>query len=118
MICIKNSFLITVIPLSILFTIAGCGKTSTTSNCENERVTYSNSIKAIMQSRCVKCHGASAPNLESLEGVKSAINLRDLICSIEWSSSTCKDMPADNSGKLSDDEISKIKSWKCLGFPN
>lgn len=118
MICNKNLFFLTFISLSIIFTFASCGKTATTSNCENERVTYSNSIKAIMQTRCVKCHGASAPNLESLEGVKSAINLRDLICSVEWSSSTCKDMPADNSGKLSDAEIVKIKSWKCLGFPN
>ena len=82
----------------------------------NTKVTYTNSIKPIIDANCISCHGTppinSAPmSLNTYDQVKNAVESRNLINEIETGS-----MPPV--GNLSTTQIQQIKSWQSNGFPN
>ena len=82
----------------------------------NTKVTYTNSIKPIIDANCISCHGTppinNAPmSLNTYDQVKNAVESRNLINEIETGS-----MPPV--GNLSTTQIQQIKSWQSNGFPN
>lgn len=77
-------------------------------------ITYSNSVKNIINSKCTECHGTTPSQgaiiaLTSSSLVKNAINNNNLIGRIEDGS-----MPPV--GSLSTAQITAIKNWQTGGF--
>ncbi|MBF8456487.1 hypothetical protein IV494_04765 [Kaistella sp. G5-32] len=74
-------------------------------------ITYTNSIKPIMNANCTSCHspnGGQSPYLDNYDDVKSNINLilEDL---------NSGSMPPN--GPLSSTTIQTVQSWKDAGTP-
>lgn len=93
--------------------------TCETTTCNTTGVTYSLSVKPIMENYCTGCHssGNTSGNvdLSSYNGVKSAINQK-LMSSIKHDG-TASEMP-ENGSKLSDCNIAIIQAWIDAGALN
>ena len=77
-------------------------------------VTYANTVKAIIDSNCINCHGNPPTNnapmsLTTFDDVKNSVQSRSLIVRIENGT-----MPP--SGSLSTSQIQAIKDWQTGGF--
>ena len=88
--------------------------------CDTTIVTYSGSLKPILTANCTSCHSRPNPPLgvllDEYSGVKEqAINGR-LLGAITHSPGFIP-MP-QNTMKLSDCNIAKIKKWVIAGAPN
>lgn len=88
--------------------------------CDTSNVTWSATIRPIIQAKCQGCHQGGAPgggvDLSNYAGVSGAAFDGSLVGSVDhlpgWSA-----MPK-NSPKLSDCDIAKIKIWVNAGAPN
>lgn len=94
------------------------GECTSTSTCDtNQTITYSNSIKSIVDTYCVGCHNASSPGggfaLDTYNGVVNCANSGRLVGAIEWQSGFSS-MPKGGS-KLNACDIAKIKKWIATG---
>jgi len=77
-------------------------------------ITYTNSIRSIVNSNCISCHGSTPSNgapmsLTTYTEVKNATQNRGLITRIENGT-----MPP--SGNLSTSQIQLFKDWKSDGY--
>jgi len=82
-------------------------------NCDTTSVSYSLTVKPILERSCVSCHQASNPSgnvlLDTYDGVKAAANNGSLYGSINHDDGYTA-MPLGG-GKLSNCSIAQIKSW-------
>jgi len=89
-------------------------------NCDTTNVTYTNTIKPMMEQSCTGCHGASSPsagiNLTTYSLVRSSAEDGSLYGSMSFQSGYSP-MPK-NADKLSDCSLNKIQSWINKGYPN
>lgn len=105
----------TILITSIL--LGACSNDSdgdTTNNLPEIDVTYSKTVKLIIDSNCLNCHASpptsGAPmSLISYVNVKDAVQNKGLIGRIEDGS-----MPP--SGNLTSTQVKAIKDWKTGGF--
>ncbi len=90
------------------------------STCNTSNVTFSSSVKPILQTYCNGCHGGSNPeggvDYNTYNGVKATVDNGKLPGSIEHQSGYSP-MPK-NGNKLSACKISIIKTWIDAGAPN
>lgn len=88
--------------------------------CDTSNMSFSQDIKAILNTYCVNCHSGSAPqgnvNLSSYANVKTYVNNGKLLGSITWSAGYTP-MPYGQP-QLDSCYINKIKSWINNGAPN
>ena len=81
---------------------------------QNNDVTYTNTVRSIMNGNCTSCHsnpptnGAPMP-LTTFENVKNAVQTRGLITQIE-------NLEMPPGGSLSGAQIQAIKDWQTGGF--
>ena len=87
-------------------------------------MSYQTHIRPIMTNSCGAnntCHDAQAANggvqLETYEGVKSAVDNGKLMGSILWDGNAVQ-MPKDSPSKLRDCTISQLQKWIAAGAPN
>ena len=82
-------------------------------NCDTTSVSYSLTVKPILERSCVSCHQASNPSgnvlLDTYDGVKAAANNGSLYGSINHDDGYTA-MPLGG-GKLSNCSIAQVKSW-------
>lgn len=91
------------------------------STCETSDVTFSNTVSAIIATKCATagCHATSSPtgiNLSAHAGIAAIATSGKLMASITHSGSASampKGLP-----KLDDCSIAKIKKWVDDGAPN
>lgn len=86
--------------------------------CDTTQITYTNTIKGVIQAKCFGCHSGSAPqggvNLSNYANVKAvAFNNNKLVSSV---TRTANWMPK-NGQKLDNCTIDKIKAWINDGAP-
>lgn len=88
--------------------------------CEPENITFSGFVKPLIDSKCIACHNSVNPsgnvNLESFNSLKPHIENGKFLGSINHSPGFSP-MPKGGT-KLSDCDISKVKSWIDEGFAN
>lgn len=91
-----------------------------TLSCDTANVTFSGSVKPVLETYCTGCHQASAPSgdiaLDTHAGVMPTVTNGTLIGSIQHASGYSP-MP-QGAGKLSDCSISIIKKWIAEGALN
>lgn len=88
--------------------------------CDTSNVTFTGTIKPLMQTYCKGCHSGSSPgggvSLTNYAGISGAAFDGSLVGSVDhlpgWNA-----MPK-NSAKMSDCDIAKIKIWVNAGAPN
>jgi mono/diheme cytochrome c family protein len=78
-------------------------------------VTYTNSVRAIINGNCIGCHGNPTTNnapmsLTTYDNVKEAVQNRNLIGLVENGT-----MPLTGS-RLSTSQVTAIKNWQAGGF--
>jgi len=82
-------------------------------NCDTTSVSYSLTVKPILERSCVSCHQASNPSgnvlLDTYDGVKAAADNGSLYGSINHDDGYTA-MPLGG-GKLSNCSIAQVKSW-------
>ena len=93
------------------------------SSCDTTNVTYSGSIKPVLNTYCFSCHGNSTANtlgvglnLEDFNGLKKEVDNGWLMGAITHKSGFFP-MPL-NSSKLDDCTIATFKIWVNSGAPN
>lgn len=90
--------------------------------CDTTNVTYSTTVKGILQNNsCMTCHSGSAAAgggivLDTYTGVKTVAQNGGLYGAVTHSASFTP-MP-QSGGKLSNCDISKLKTWIDAGNPN
>ncbi len=93
---------------------------SDSSTCNTADVTFSLSVKPILETYCNGCHAGSSPlggvNYNTYNGVKSTVTNGKLLGSIQHQPGVSP-MP-QNANKLSACNISIIKAWIDAGAPN
>lgn len=99
----------------------GARKTScANTSCDTLAVTYSQSVKPIIQTYCGGCHSGSSPqggiDYNNYTGVKTTVNSGRLIGSVQHQSGFSA-MPK-NGNKLSDCNIKTLKAWINAGALN
>ncbi|WP_396172060.1 hypothetical protein [Flavobacterium sp.] len=111
--------------LTLLFLIiAGCTNDSDSDLLnipDNELVTYTETIKSIMDQKCNNCHGAAPSNgapmsLHTYETVKDAVLNRGLIDRISRIEGQSGFMPLGGA-KLPQTQINQIIEWQNEDFP-
>lgn len=111
--------------LTLLFLIiAGCTNDSDSdllNTPDNELVTYTETIKSIMDQKCNNCHGATLTNgapmsLHTYETVKDAVLNRGLIDRITRIEGQSGFMPLGGA-KLPQNQIDQIIQWQDEDFP-
>jgi cytochrome c553 len=106
-----------------VFTNTACEKnaTTTTIDCTGTTPTYTNTIKAIMDSKCATsgCHSASSKragyDLSSFAGTSSGANNSKFLASIKHESGA--DAMPQGAAKLDDATIKNITCWVQNGKP-
>jgi len=83
-------------------------------------ITYTNSIKSIMDNNCISCHGntpsSGAPmSLTTAQNVKDAVLGRGLIDRISKAQGAAGMMPFGGT-RLSQSKIDDVVNWKNTGF--
>lgn len=110
--------LVITIKVLLLFIVMSCSSGSDDDgeimNPPNNDVTYATTVKTIIDSNCLGCHGNPTANnapmsLTTYDEVKSAVEARNLITRIENGS-----MPP--AGNLTASQIQAIKDWESGGF--
>lgn len=114
----KRFVLPSILILALIFTVS-CSSDDDDDLGPNDNptsITYTNTIKAIIDGNCTGCHGNPTSNgapmsLVSKANVQDAISNRNLIGRVENGS-----MPPN--GTLSSTQINALKSWRTANFPN
>jgi hypothetical protein len=92
---------------------------STTGNCDTLNVTYNSKVLPIIQSNCYSCHSGSSlsgnVNLEGYANLKIYAGNGKLVSSITHATGV---IPMPPGSKLSDCDISTIKTWMNNGSVN
>lgn len=113
----KNLYILPALVLASLFLVS-CSSDSdddpVTPPPNNTTLTYTNTVKSIIDSNCNSCHGSPTSNnapmsLITFSQVKEAVLNRNLIGRIEDGT-----MPPN--GTLSSTQIKAIKDWQTVGF--
>ena len=106
-----------VLSIFFLFIFISCSSDSTDDDIIplNNKVTYSGTIKKIMDNNCLNCHSDPPKNgapmaLTSYQKVKESVENRGLIGRVENGS-----MPSTGD-KLTANQIKAIKDWEIGGF--
>jgi len=103
--------------LALTFLIYSCSSSDDEPNpVPNGEVTYTKTIKSIIDGKCLNCHGSTLANgapmsLTSLAEVKEAVTNRGLIGRVENGS-----MPLGGTA-LTTAQVTAIKNWKNANFP-
>ncbi|MCC6410510.1 MAG: hypothetical protein IT270_02550 [Saprospiraceae bacterium] len=88
--------------------------------CDTSNVTYSGTVKPLLDKYCNGCHGGSSPqgniNYNTFTGVKATATDGSMMGSIQHASGYSP-MP-ENGNKLSNCNISLIQTWVDAGAPN
>ena len=84
-------------------------------------VTYSSTVKSIIDNNCIQCHAATPVNgapmsLTTYENVKDAVLNRDLIDRISRAEGSPGAMPLGGP-RLSQNNIDEINNWAANNFP-
>jgi uncharacterized membrane protein len=116
----KNKTLLQLIFVSFL--LLSCTNDSTSDLIDNdiEQISYTNSIKSIIDNNCVVCHASTPINgapmsLTTYDDVKNAILTRDLLDRISRPQGEVGMMP--NGGtRLPQSIIDQISTWATQGF--
>lgn len=107
----------------MIFLLVGCtndSESDLTDNVTPVTITYTNSIKSIMDTNCVSCHGTSPTNgasisLKTYQNVKDAVSNFGLIDRISRAQGAGGMMP--NGGtRLPQSKIDEVTNWKNNGF--
>lgn len=98
----------------LIFIVTSCSSDSDDMNNPNGDVTYSGSIKNIIDGNCLGCHTEPPVNgapmsLVTFQNVKDAVTGRGLIGRVENGT-----MPPN--GTLSAAQVQAIKDWQTGGF--
>ncbi len=101
--------------LFLSFSVISCSSDDDVTPPQNN-VTYTQSIKSIIDNNCLNCHGNPTDNgapmsLTNYDEVKEAVINRNLIGRVENGS-----MPVGGS-PLTADQITAIKDWKNGNYP-
>ncbi|WP_459074975.1 hypothetical protein [Halocola ammonii] len=90
------------------------------SGCDTLNVTYSGTIRPLIENRCEGCHSGSTPSggisYETYEGVAEVAADGRLLGAINWDPDYAN-MP-QNGDQLSQCNIDKIRIWIENGYPN
>jgi mono/diheme cytochrome c family protein len=83
-------------------------------------ITYTNSIKSIIDSNCISCHGTNPANgasisLTTYQNVKDAVLNKGLIDKISKTQDAAGMMPYGGT-RLSQSTIDQVVNWKNTGF--
>lgn len=83
-------------------------------------ITYNNSIKSIMNTNCISCHGTTPVNgasisLMTYQNVKDAVLNYDLIEKISKAQGSSGMMPYGET-RLPQSKIDEVINWKNTGF--
>ncbi|SHG72338.1 Cytochrome C oxidase, cbb3-type, subunit III [Flavobacterium fluvii] len=113
--------------ISVLFLLVSCSNDSESDLMNNptptpnpSTITYINTIKSIMDSNCISCHGTTpsggAPmSLTTYQNVKDAVMNRGLIDRISRAQGAAGMMPY-NGTRLPQSTINQVIDWKNNGF--
>jgi hypothetical protein len=89
-------------------------------SCDTSTVTFSLTVKPILQSNCTQCHNNVSPSgsidLSTYEGVAAAVNSGRLLGAISHEAGYSP-MPK-NADKLGSCPILQITVWINMGIPN
>ena len=111
--------------LFIILILSGCSNTSPSDLQEASpisNVTYQNSVKAIVASNCLNCHGTIPTNgapmsLTTYENVKNAVLTQGLITRLNLPQGNILKMPL-GAAKLSQTQIDAVTKWQIQNFQN
>jgi len=124
----KKVYLLSITFLLILISFQSCYKDKaqklypTVAACDTANITYTNSVKSILDANCVNagCHNNNNPSggylLDNYNNTLLAIPNNKLINALKYVSGGSKNMPP--SGKISECEINKIQAWINQGSKN
>lgn len=89
--------------------------------CDTSNVTFSGSVKPIIDQKCKGCHSGTQPQggiaLTNYDQIKASGASGKLFGSVNWDSGYFK-MPKNAASQIPDCEIRKIKIWIDAGMPN
>ena len=122
---IKMSTLKSIFCLFSIFLFFGCSNNSPSDLQEVSTMTnftYQNSVKAIISTNCLNCHGAvptsgSPMSLHTYETVKEAVLNRGLIIRLNLPEGNIMKMPL-GAPKLSQSQIDAVTKWQLQNFQN
>ncbi len=102
--------------LCVALMIVSCSTDEETEMQPVNDVTYSGTVKAIIDANCTTCHGDPILNgapmdLLTREAVKEAIQNRNLIGRVEDGS-----MPPGNASDFTPEQVQAIKDWEANSF--
>lgn len=112
----------------LLLEISGCTNDkpappdNSTTTCVTDSITYTNSIKAILDQNCVSCHcpdqtcSQNGTPMDSYQNIISNTTTKDNISCTVNHGNGCPPMP-NSAPKLDDCSIRKIDAWVSNGFP-
>ncbi|MFN5324050.1 MAG: c-type cytochrome [Bacteroidota bacterium] len=98
----------------------GAKNTTCESICDTNTITYTASVKPLLDKNCVGCHSGSnssgGVNLSNANGINIVINNGKLLQALKQTG-PAKPMPPPPTGKLSDCEIRMVEKWIQAGNP-
>ena len=118
----KNTFLISILLLGTVL-VSSCSNDSSddlSGNIDLDEVTYTNTVKSIIDNNCIMCHAATPINgapmsLTTYENVKQAVLNRGLLDRISRTQGAPGMMP--NGGtRLPQALIDKVQAWANNGL--
>jgi len=124
----KQAYFLSITFFIVLLSFQSCYKDKaqklypTVIACDTTNITYTNSVKSILDANCVNagCHNSSNPSagylLDNYNNAILSIPSNKLINAVKYSSGGSKNMPP--AGKISDCEINKIQAWINQGSKN
>ncbi len=109
--------------VTVLFLLLGCtndSESDLTNNTVPSTVTYTNTIKSIIDNNCISCHGntpsGGAPmSLTTYQNVKDAVINRGLIDRISRVQGASGMMPLGGT-RMPQSSINQVIDWKNNGF--
>jgi len=118
----KSQFLLILLIMLLLF--VSCTNDTESDLLDNQApvtITYTNTIKSIMDANCISCHGANpsngAPNsITTYQNTKDAVLFLGLIDRISKSQGASGMMPYGGT-RLPQTTIDQVIAWKNNGFP-
>jgi mono/diheme cytochrome c family protein len=109
--------------LSIFILLTSCSNNSQSDLTVNNipsTITYTNTIKSIMDTNCISCHGTTPSNgagtsLKTYQNVKDAVLNNSLIEKISKAQGSSGMMPFGGT-RLNQTKIDEVINWKNNGF--
>lgn len=84
--------------------------------CDTVNVTYSGTVKKIVEDNCFGCHSTTSPVFSNYTQLKAIIDNGSFVCAINHNNG-CSAMPK-NAAKLSDCKLKQISKWLAAGAAN